>query len=140
MTVHPGNDTIPGQLRAAAAIVGLQGLALVVVAAVLVGKTIASHPDSVSRALLGAAMSLLAALALFVCARGLLAVRPAARTPVVVLELLALPVSYSLGFQAGLMVYGAPIMVGALAVLYLLFTPASRAVLDRELDRDRDEG
>ncbi len=138
MTVHSGNDTIPVQLRAAAALVAAQSLALVVVAALLVAKTIADHPDSVGRALLGAAMSVLGALVLIACARGLLAGRPAARTPVVVFELLALPVSYSLGFQAGLMGYGAPIMVSALAVLYLVFTPAARAELDRELDRDRD--
>jgi len=60
----------------------------------------------------------------------------AARTPVIVIEALALPVSYSLAFQADRVGYGAPIMVGALAVLYLLFTPPARAVLDRA---DRDE-
>jgi hypothetical protein len=51
---------------------------------------------------------------------------------VVVLELVALPVSYSLTFQAHLVGYGAPILVSAVAVLYLVFTPASRAILDRE--------
>ena len=50
------------------------------------------------------------------------------------LELLALPVSYSLAFQSHLPVYGAPIMLSALAVLYLLFTPAARAALDRGED------
>jgi hypothetical protein len=65
------------------------------------------------------------------CARALLRLRPAARTPVLVLEALALPVSYSLAFQAGRVGYGGPILVGALAVLYLLFTPPVRAVLDR---------
>src|SRR6266568_97665 len=102
MTVHPGDAPIPTQLRAASAVVVVQALAL------------------------------LGAVVLVSCARGLLAQRPAARTPVVVLELLALPVSYSLGFQAGLLAYGVPIMFSALAVLYLLFTPAARAVLDRD--------
>ncbi len=139
MTAHPDDESVPRQLRAGAALVTLQGVALAVIAAVLVAKTIADHPDSVMRALLGAAMALIGALVLISCGRGLLALRPAARTPVVVLELLALPVSYSLGFQAGLMAYGAPILLSALAVLYLVFTPAARAVLDRELDRDRDE-
>jgi hypothetical protein len=140
MTLPPTKDAVPRQLRVGTVLVAAQGLALFVIAALLVVKTIIDHPDSVSRALLGAAMALLGAAALLACARGLLALRPAARTPVVVLELLALPVSYSLGFEAGRLAYGAPIMLSALAVLYLLFTPASRAVLDRELDRDRGEG
>ncbi len=135
MTVHPGDAPIPIQLRAASAVVVVQGLALFGAAAVLVVKTIAGHPDDVLRALLGAAMALLGAVILVSCARGLLAQRPAARTPVVVLELLALPVSYSLGFQAGLPAYGVPIMFSALAVLYLLFTPAARAVLDHDPER-----
>ncbi len=139
MTAHPDHESVPRQLRAGAAIVTMQGVALAVTAAVLIAKTIADHPDSVTRALLGAAMALLGALVLISCGRGMLALRPATRTPVVVLELLALPVSYSLGFQAGLVAYGAPIMFSALAVLYLVFTPASRTALDRELDRDRDE-
>ena len=69
------------------------------------------------------------------CARGLLRLRPAARTPVVVLQVLAVPVSYSLAFQAGRVGYGGPIFVAALAMLYLLFTPPVRAVLDREPPR-----
>ena len=58
--------------------------------------------------------------------------RAAARTPVVVIELIALPVSYTLAFPAHRIEYGAPILVSALVVLYLLFTPATRAALDRE--------
>src|SRR6266581_5019407 len=134
MTVHPGDAPIPTQLRAASAVVAVQGLALLAAAAILVVMTIAGHPDDVLRGLLGAAMALLGAVVLVACARGLLAQRPAARTPIVVLELLALPVSYSLGFQAGLMAYGAPILLSALAVLYLLFTPPARAALDHERD------
>jgi hypothetical protein len=66
------------------------------------------------------------------CARGLLRLRPAARTPVVVLQVLALPVGYSMAFQAGVVAYGGPILVAAVVVLYLLFTPPARAALDRE--------
>ncbi len=58
---------------------------------------------------------------------------PAARSPIVVLQLLALPVAYSLWFQAGVAVYGAPIMLAALATLFLLFTPPAREALDRDL-------
>jgi hypothetical protein len=52
----------------------------------------------------------------------------------VVIELLALPVSYSLAIQAGRVGYGAPIMLSALAVIYLVFTPPVRAVFDRPDD------
>ena len=67
------------------------------------------------------------------CARGLSRLRVSARTPVVLVQLLALPVGYSLGFQAGRLAVAAPILAVALAVLVLLFTPTARAALDREL-------
>jgi hypothetical protein len=41
-------------------------------------------------------------------------------------------VSYSLAFQAGRVGYGGPILIAALSVIYLLFTPPVRAALDRE--------
>ncbi|HEY7045654.1 MAG TPA: hypothetical protein VH373_00435 [Jatrophihabitantaceae bacterium] len=132
MIAHSGDAPTPLQVRAAAGVVFVQAAALFAAAAVLIVKTIAGHPDSIARALLGAAMALIGMTVLLVCARGLLALRWAARTPVVVLELLALPVGYSLGFQAGLLGYGAPILVSALIVLYLLFTPPARAALDHE--------
>jgi hypothetical protein len=132
MTAQSGDEPIPVQVRAAAGVVVVQAAALLAAAAVLLVKTITGHPDSVARAVLGAAMAVLGMLVLLACARGLLGLRWTARTPIVVLELLALPVGYSLGFQAGLMAYGAPILLSALAVLYLLFTPPARAALDHE--------
>jgi hypothetical protein len=130
----PAQAQAPAQVRIAAAVIGLEGLGLLGAAGVLVAKSATGHPDSVGRALLGAALAALGALVLGSCARGLLRLRPAARTPVVVLEVLALPVGYSLAFQAGLVGYGGPILVAALAVLYLLFTPPARAALDRAPD------
>jgi hypothetical protein len=52
---------------------------------------------------------------------------------VVLMQLLALRVSYVLGIQAGRIGYGGPILLAALAVLYLLFTPPARSALDREV-------
>ena len=132
MILHSGHRMAPTQVRAAVVLVAAQSLALAAAAVVLVVKTLAGTPDSVGRALFGAAMALLGAVVLLACARGLLALRPASRTPVVVLELLALPVGYSLGFQAGRVGYGAPIVFSALVVLYLLFTPPARRALDRD--------
>jgi hypothetical protein len=135
MSEHSEHEAVPAQLRLAAGVVCVQAAGLFAAAVVLVVKTIAGHPDSVGRALFGAAMALLGMLVLLTCVRGILALRWAARTPIVVIELLALPVSYSLGFQADRMVYGAPILISALAVLYLMFTPPVRAALDHELQK-----
>jgi len=116
-------------------LIGIEALALFGAAVLLVVKTVTGHPHSLAGALVGAAMALFAAAVLLLCARGLAGLRPAARSPIVVIQLLALPVSYSLAFQAGLVGYGAPILLCALAVLYLVFTPPVRQVLDRDLDR-----
>jgi hypothetical protein len=113
----------------------LEALALVGIAAFYLVDTAFGSPHSVAGALLGAALALFGAGVLMLGARGLQRLRPAARTPVVVLQLLALPVSYSLAFQAGLPAVGGPILVAALAVIYLLFTPPARAALDRDLSR-----
>ena len=113
----------------------LEAGALVVAAGFLVYGTVFGHPLSIGRALLGAVMALAGAAALLLGARSLLRLRPGARTPMVVLQLLALPVAYSLAFEAGRAAWGGPILVGALAVLYLLFTPPVRAALERDLPR-----
>jgi hypothetical protein len=131
----PSLAGVPGPVRVAAAIVALEALALVAAAVVLIVKTVSGEPKDVWRALLGAALALGGALVLLAAARALLLLRPAARSPIVVLQLLALPVSYSLWFQAGVAAYGAPIMLAALAVLFLLFTPPAREALDRDLTR-----
>ncbi|MEO8888025.1 MAG: hypothetical protein ABI301_00935 [Jatrophihabitantaceae bacterium] len=122
----------PGQVRAAVAIVGAEALALVAAALVLIGKTIFGNPDSLGRALSDAGLALGGAVLLAFGARGLFRLSPAARTPVLVLQFLAIPVSYSLAFQAGRVDYGGPILVAAVAVIYLLFTPPARAALDRD--------
>lgn len=123
---------VPAQVRIAALLTALQSVALLTAAVILVAKTLGGHPDSVARALLVAALALGGAAALGLGARGLLLRHAAARTPIVVLQALGLPVGYSLAFQAGLLDYGGPILVGALVVLYLLFTPPARASLDRD--------
>ncbi|HJQ41530.1 MAG TPA: hypothetical protein VJ831_00465 [Jatrophihabitantaceae bacterium] len=123
---------VPGQVRAAVAVIWVEALALFATAAILVAKTITGDPSDVAGALLAAALAGGGGLLLGLAGRGLLRLRPAARTPVIVIELLALPVSYSLAFQAHRVEYGGPILVAALAVLYLLFTPPAREALDRD--------
>ena len=129
----PEGDRPPRPLVLACGLLGLQALALVGAAAIVLFKAGTQKSSDVAGAVLLAAIALGGALALGVCARGLLRLRPAARTPAVVIELLALPVSYSLAFQADRVDYGAPILLSALAVIYLLFTPQVREVLDRSV-------
>jgi hypothetical protein len=118
---------------AAAVIVGLQSLALLVAAGYFVLETLFGHPSTTGRALAGAGFALLAAVVLAFAARGVIGGSPAARTPVIVLEVLTLPVSYSLGFQAHKIWWGGPIMASAIAVILLLFTPSAREQLDRDI-------
>ncbi|MFN2559911.1 MAG: hypothetical protein ABR571_01265 [Jatrophihabitans sp.] len=122
----------PRPLVIACLILGLEALGLVVVAGVAVAHAGSAAHHHVLRAVLGGGFALVGAGALGLCARGLLRLRPAARTPVVVLQLLILPVSYTIAFQADQPAYGGPMLLAALAVIYLLFTPPVRAVLDRE--------
>jgi hypothetical protein len=119
-------------VTAAAAVLVLQAAAFGVLAAIVFVKAVTGKPHSLAGALVDAALALIGAAVLGGCARALQRLRPAARTPAVVIELLALPVSYTLAFDAHRPGYGAPILVSALVVLYLLFTPAARLALDRD--------
>lgn len=125
-------EQVPRPLRVACAVLALECLGLLGIGGFLVVETVIGRPNSVARALLGAALAFAGALALAVGARGLLRLHPAARTPVLVIQLLAVPVAYSLAFQAERVGYGGPILIAAVSVIYLLFTPPVRAALDRE--------
>lgn len=124
----------PAVVRAAVVITAVEALALAGAAAFLLADTALGSPHDVPAALLTAAFAAAGAALLALAGRGLWRLRPAARTPVVVLQLLTLPVAYSLAFDAHRMAYGGPMLVAALAVLYLLFTPPARAALDRPDD------
>jgi hypothetical protein len=121
----------PGTLVGAVVIAGLEALALLAGAAFTLVSTVTGSPDDLGRALLLAALAIAGAALLVTAGRGLLRLRPSARTPVLIMQLLALPVAYSLWFQADIPAYGAPILVAALVTIYLLFAPPSRAALDR---------
>jgi hypothetical protein len=121
----------PGPLRGAVVLILVESAALVCAAVYLVYATIVGRPRGVAEALFIAAIALVAAAGLAWGARSLWHCHAAARSPIVVVQLLALPVGYSLGFQAGRIGFGGPIMAIALVVIFLLFTPPARAALDR---------
>ncbi len=122
---------VPKPVLLAGAVLGLEAVGLVGIAAFIVVDTLTGNPQDVGRALLGAAFAVLGAAVLALGGRGLLQLRPAARTPVVVLQVLAVPIAISL-LQSDRRAYGAPILIAAVAVVYLLFTPPARAALDRD--------
>lgn len=124
------DPSVPIPLRAAAVIVALEALGVLGAAVALVVNTIVGSANNVGRALFAAAIFVLFAAVLAGGARGLLRLRPAARSPIVVIELLGLAVAYGF-FQAGRDEYGIPVLVPAVIVLYLVFTPPARAALDR---------
>lgn len=130
-TVDRAADPAPGPLKAACALLGAEALGLLAGAVALLVDTLTGHPTDRASALLTAAFAVAGAVALVFGARGLLRLRPAARTPIVVLQVLAIPVGYQLAFDSERPEWGWPILIAAAAVLYLLFTPPVRAVLDR---------
>ena len=128
-----GTDRVPDSVRYAAWVVFAQSAALAVITVVLLVLAAVHSSQRLWGALAIAGFALLGAVICYLCGRGLLGLRPTARSPIVLLELLALPVGFSLGIQAGRPVAGVPVLVSALAVLALLFTPTARAALDRTL-------
>ena len=123
---------VPREIRTATAVVALEAAALLAAAGVLLDKAITGHPAKWWAPYAEIALVLLSVAVLLLCARGILRLRPAARTPIVIVQLLALPVSFDMAFQAGLVAIGGPILIAALSVLYMLFSPAARLALDRE--------
>lgn len=120
-------------MRYAAYLVLAQAAALAVITVVLLILAAVHSSQRLWAALAIAGFALLGALIFHLCGRGLLGLRPSSRSPIVLLELLALPVGYSLGIQAGRPLAGVPVLVSAVAVLALLSTPSARTALDRML-------
>ncbi|GAB2486616.1 hypothetical protein [Jatrophihabitans fulvus] len=123
---------VPTPIRAACGVLVLEALALFAAAAFYVYGTAFGHPNGVARSLVAALMAAGVGVGILMGASGLLKLSPAARSPMVVVQLLALPVAYSLAFQAGRVLWGGPILIAAVAVIYLLFTPPARQALDRD--------
>jgi hypothetical protein len=125
------DDTeLPAAIRVAAIVVLLQGAALLVAVVVLVTEIARGASEDAGRAWADTAFALLGALVLGFAARGLSYLRPAFRSPLLVLEVLTLPVGYSL-IQGGRWAYGVPVVLSALVVAGLLLTRPARAALDR---------
>jgi hypothetical protein len=108
-------------------VIGLQALALVGAAVALLVATAVSKAHKLWIPLAEAGLLVLAAAVLWLCLRGLGGQRRSSRTPVVLLELLSLPVCFTQGVQGGHLTVCGPIFCSAVAVLAALAMPSARA-------------
>ncbi|GHH81736.1 hypothetical protein GCM10018793_39820 [Streptomyces sulfonofaciens] len=126
----PEEEPRPGRLTAAAALAGLEGLALVAAGVYLLVMGVAGEPDGRQQAVTaGITLAVLALLPLF-AARGLLKRRRWSRGPAVITQILALPVAWNLLKADSLLIPGG-IVLGVVAVvaLALLVNPATTRAL-----------
>jgi hypothetical protein len=119
----------PSALVVLVALVAGQGIGLVCLAAFFLVELLVASPTSAARAVMAALLTFLAGLGLLAVARGLRRARRWARAPALVTQLLALPVAVGL-VQGGRWYVGLPLILWALGVLALLFTPAVGEVLE----------
>ena len=109
----------------AALLVGVEGLALIVLGVAYGAAGVLGEPFDRTATLLEAAMAVLAGVLVLLVARGLARVSGWARSPAVVVQLLALPVGASL-VQGRVWYAAIPVLGLAAAVLYALATPEAR--------------
>lgn len=137
-SARPGNATGPADppprtVASAVVLVRLEAAGLLVTAIALLVLILVHTSTRLWAAFSVAGFALLGAVLLWFCSRGLQQLRSSSRTPVILVQLLALPVTYDLGFQAGRLAIALPILAVVVATLILLFTPSARVALDRVL-------
>jgi hypothetical protein len=115
-------------LRIAAALVGAQGVALVLISVVYAGSLVVGSPHNRGLALFGALLGLLGGVGLVLAARGVAHRRRASYAPVLLTEVIAVPVGIGL-IQGGLPLIAVAVLAPAAVVLAMLLgTPAGRAL------------
>ena len=129
-------ETVPRPTRVtvAAALVGLEGLALAGFGVQTLVMLLAGYePDNVTQAVTGAITMLVLALLPLGTARGLWVLSKWSRGPAIFLQLLALPVGWQMANSQGVLVVAGMAMAAvAIATLVCLFHPAAHAVLRSE--------
>jgi len=126
VAAHPARGAVPVQVRRAAAVVLVEGVGLVLLCAGYAGRVFLGRPENRVLALAGAAMGLAAGVAVMLLGRALSRGRRAAASPVLLTQLLSLPVGVGL-LQGHLPIYAAAVLLPAVVVLVLLAgTPGGR--------------
>ncbi|AJE42450.1 hypothetical protein [Streptomyces nodosus] len=126
----PEAEPRPARLTAAAALAGLEGLALVAGGVWMLVLGLTGSPDDRRGAVTGGITLIVLALLPLLAARGLLLRRGWSRGPAVITQVLALPVAYNL-LQADSVAIPAGIVLAVVAVaaLVLLVNPATTRAL-----------
>ncbi|OHV37558.1 hypothetical protein BCD49_16065 [Pseudofrankia sp. EUN1h] len=109
----------PRPLTLAAALVAAEGLLLVGLGVLQVVRGFGRGVDDLARAEFGGVLSLVCGLVVVVLARTLVVNRAATKSPVIVIQLLCVPVGAAM-IQNGLYGYGVPLLVVAVAILVAL--------------------
>lgn len=112
-------------VHAAAAAVAIEGVALIGLSIGVAIHGLTGHPSSVGRAEASAVFGVLTGLLLLFLARSIDRARRWARTPVILLQLLALPVTLAL-LEAGAYAYGVPLALLSIGTLVLLAQRGAR--------------
>ena len=120
---------LPATLLAVTALLAAEALGLAAIAAFYLVELAVATTDDTLRAVVTAVLAALAAAGMALVARGLGRGRRWARAPALVANLLVLPVAWDL-VRGGRGYVGVPLAVLAVAVLVLLFTPATDAALE----------
>ncbi|MET9623317.1 MULTISPECIES: hypothetical protein [unclassified Streptomyces] len=120
----------PGRLTAAAAVAGIEALALVAGGLYVLVTGLTGSPDDLTQAVMGGATLIVLGLIPGAAARGLLLRRGWSRGPAIITQILALPVAWQL-LQANSAMIPAGIALAVLAVtgLVLLVSPATTQAL-----------
>ena len=119
----------PTPLRAVALLVLLQALGLAGVAVFYVVELFVADAADRAGAVAAGIIALICGVGLLLVARGLAGARRWARSPALVIQLLAVPVAVGL-LQGGRWYVGLPLLLWAIAVTVLLFTPAVSHALE----------
>lgn len=128
--IPPTRSPKPRRLTAAAGVAALEGLALAGCGLTLFVLALTGHSDNIRNAVVGALTVLALAAIPLAAAYGLLHARRWSRGPAMVIQLLALPVAWTLAHGAGpLVAAGITLALVALAGLALLVHPATTAAL-----------
>jgi len=114
----------PRALAAAAALVATQGLLLVGLGVWQVVRGFGHHIDNLGRAEFGGVLCLVCGVVVIGLGRAQVVRRTSSKAPIVVIELLCLPVGWAM-IQNGLLAYGVPLLAVAVATLTLLALAAS---------------
>lgn len=123
---QPARPEVPRPVRGAALVTLVEAVALGGGGIYWLIRTLLDKPENFSASLAGAVFALLAALLLVRLAVGISRLEGWSRSPLVVLQILFLPVAYTLAFPAKLPLVGLPVLALCATVLYLIFTPEGR--------------